>query len=116
MSRQFRARAFVGLLVLWPIAVTLGQRWFPSYSGLNIPFAAASLIFYALCAIALRSRAIAGTLLGLSLWPFTSPAVIEQHGEWKIRLLGCALLGIVWGAGWEAIHALKPPKSSSPTG
>ena len=115
MSRGFRRTAFVGLLIVWPVAVTLGQRWFPSYSGINLPFAMASLIFYGICAIALRSRTIAGTLLGLSLWPFTTPAIAEQHGEWKIRLLGCAILGLVWGAGWEAIHSLKPPKSPLPS-
>ena len=113
MSRRILSGVFVLLLVFWPIAVTIGQDWFPSYSGLNVPFAIASLIFYAGCGLALRSRTIVGTLLGLSLWPFTTPAVGPD--EWKTRLLGCGILGLFWGVVWEAIHSFKPPKSALPT-
>jgi hypothetical protein len=70
VSRRIRSGLFTVLLVVWPIAVTIGQDWFPSDSGLNIPFAIASVIFYVMCAFALRSRTIAGTLWGLSIWPF----------------------------------------------
>jgi hypothetical protein len=113
MSRRIRSGVFTVLLVVWPIAVTIGQEWFPSDSGLNIPFAIASVIFYAICAFALRSRTIAGTLLGLSIWPFTTPAVGPD--EWRTRLLGCGILGLVWGIAWEAIHSFKPPKCALPS-
>lgn len=114
MSRRILSGVFVLLLVFWPIAVTIGQEWFPSYSGLNVPFAVASLIFYAASALALRSRTIAGTLLGLSIWPFTTPAV-GIDAESRTRLVACGLLGLLWGIVWEAIHSFKPPKSALPS-
>ncbi len=83
-------------------------------AGLNFPFAIASLIFYAACSLALRSRTIAGTLLGLSIYPFTGPTVYPDH-DWKTRLLGCGILGLVWGIAWEALHSSKPSKHELPT-
>ena len=61
----------------------------------------------------LRSRTIAGTLLGLSIFPFTAPAVSAD--DWKTRLLGCGILGLVWGIAWEVVHSLKPPKPELPS-
>jgi hypothetical protein len=113
LNRRIRKGAFIALLVLWPIVVALGQMWSPSASGLNLPFAASSLIFYAGCALALRSRTIAGTLLGLSIFPFTAPAVSAD--DWKTRLLGCGILGLVWGIAWEVVHSLKPSKPELPS-
>ena len=45
-------------------------RLVPKRFRTHIPFAIASVIFYVMCAFALRSRTIAGTLWGLSIWPF----------------------------------------------
>jgi|SRR5580704_6510504 hypothetical protein len=112
--RRIRRGSFIALLIFWPIVVTVGQAWFPSASGLNFPFAIASLIFYAACSLALRSRTIAGTLLGLSIYPFTGPTVYPDH-DWKTRLLGCGILGLVWGIAWEALHSSKPSKHELPT-
>jgi hypothetical protein len=111
--RPIRRGALIALLIFWPLLVTVGQMWFPSASGLNFPFAIASLIFYAACSLVLRSRTIAGTLLGLSIYPFTGPTVYPDH-DWKTRLLGCGILGLVWGIAWEAIHSLRPSKPELP--
>jgi|SRR5580658_4684006 hypothetical protein len=111
MSRRVRIGAFIALLILWPIGVTVAQVWFPDSSGINLPSAVASLIFFAACAVALRSRTISGTLLGLSI-----PAVTNLlDEEWKTRLLGYGLLGLVWGVTWEALHSFKPQEPELPS-
>jgi hypothetical protein len=115
MSRRIRRGAFIALLVLWPIGVTVGQAWFPASSGINAPFAVASFVFYVVCGHVLRSRTISGTLLGLSIFPLTGPPDGYHDEDWKIRLLGCGILGLVWGAAWETLHALKPQKPELPS-